>query len=80
MRNKICSATHECNQKDNCRHAKPHDYIKDGCGKGFYQCYDSKLISGCIPVENGQYKTVEREWCPHCDGKGFEDKEIIHKV
>ncbi len=75
----ICSSTHECNEKENCCHAKPHEHKKN-CGKGFYQCRDSKLISGCIPVENGQYKTTEREWCDHCKGVGFHDREIIHKI
>jgi len=78
----ICNRSHECVKAGSCKHAKPHDAGPElkGCGP-MMPCADdpSGKISGCVPVnESGEYKTYHRDWCPHCGGRGYHEREETH--
>ena len=59
----ICNRMHECPQSGDCKHAEMHEHVPHSCGKGHYICESSKLLSGCVPVEDGTYKCWVHEWC-----------------
>lgn len=71
MSTHICSASHECNILD-CHHRKPHRNEK--CGPAM-TCYDSKILSLCVPVKNGTYVDpfIPSPSCKHCGGSGSEN-------
>lgn len=68
----VCSATHSCQHATTCNHAKAHKHEHDaGYWRRANVCYDSKLLSACIPLdENGEYESVSEKPCVHCGGSG----------
>jgi hypothetical protein len=68
MTMRICNKAHECPVKD-CDHKHPHERE---CGPAM-TCHTSGLLSACVPIVDGKYKTQHRDWCPHCGGRGFHD-------
>jgi len=75
----ICSATHKCKPRRECKHNVQHEYDPHHCGQHFMPCSDGqpeKHISACVPVKDGKYGEVERDWCPHCRGTGVLSEKI----
>lgn len=75
----ICSAAHHCPISP-CGHKIPHEHKAGWCGKGHHVCYDSKLLSGCVPVTDNTYRTKRRDWCKRCEGRGYTDIELTHQI
>lgn len=73
----ICNAAHHCPITP-CVHKVPHRHKNGWCGKGHHVCYASKLLSACVQVTDNTYKTVRRDWCKHCSGRGYEDVTLTH--
>jgi len=74
----ICSASHECSKAKGCAHAVPHTDEFSGWYR-FATCNTGGIVSACVPFKDGGHTTVNREWCPHCNGRGFEDVKTFHK-
>ena len=72
----ICNESHRCLTSE-CKHKTPHKGQGAGCEVGIggvsSKCYGSTpdgIISICVSVENGEYRTSKRVWCnnPKCNG------------
>lgn len=75
----ICNASHECPVVE-CCHKVPHvSTFGDHCGPSM-ACYDSGLLSGCVPIKDGGYVTIKHKACWVCGGTGGHDEKIFHKV
>jgi len=78
----ICNQSHNCTYEP-CNHNKPHKGQGAGCEIGIggvpAKCYEGKLVSICVPVKNGKYKTQKRVWCdnPKCNGGWWEETEHL---
>lgn len=61
---RICSAYKECDV-DTCRHRMPHE-CKDEYMHKFSTCYDSRLNSACVEIEEGKIPARRIDRCECC--------------
>ena len=74
---RICNAYKECSNLT-CHHRLPHNCTNKGMHIST-TCYDSKIISVCVPVFDNKIKVVKIEKCPCCGHetrKGLEDEDV----
>lgn len=75
----ICNATHKCHIKE-CYHNKPHkSNFGKRCGPSM-PCHASGILSACVDITDGTYRTHHKDWCKHCGGKGFTERIEVHQL
>ena len=75
----ICNAANQC-PVDLCIHKIPHKpKLNTTCGPSMV-CFESRILSGCVPVVNSEYETEHWINCPRCKGHGYALETKKHKV